>query len=87
MTAASYEYPSEYHRMVVTGLVDHGWAARLERAAAGASTETIESVLALKGFSSNRDLEEALRQIDWARIRAVAQAFDPDTLIAPEVIC
>jgi hypothetical protein len=87
MTAASHEYPSEYHRMVVTGLVDHEWAARLQRAATGVSSETVEYVLAERGFSSNRDLEEALTHIDWAAIRALAQAFDPETLIDPRLIC
>jgi hypothetical protein len=54
------EYPSEYHRMVVTGLVDHQWAARLQRAATGVSGEGVAEVLAEHGFSSNPDLEAAL---------------------------
>jgi len=87
MTAASHEYPSEYHRMVVTGLVDHEWAARLQRAATGVSSETVEYVLGERGFSSNPDLEQALRQLDWAAIRAVAQAFDPENVIYEALIC
>jgi hypothetical protein len=87
MTAASHEYPSEYHRMVVTGLVDHEWAARLQRAATGSSSETVEFVLAERDFSSNPDLEEALTHIDWAAIRAVAQAFDPRTPLPDPLIC
>jgi hypothetical protein len=83
----SKEYPNEYHRMVVTGLVDHEWAARLQRAAAPGATETVEDVLTDRGFSYNRDLERAIREIDFARIRAVAQAFDPETEIDPEIIC
>jgi hypothetical protein len=84
----SQEYPSEYHRMVVTGLVDHKWAARLQRAATPpGSEETVAQVLADRGFSSNRDLEEALAHIDWAAIRAVAQAFDPEGRMDVAIIC
>ena len=83
----SQEYPSEYHRMVVTGLVDHEWAARLQRAAAPGATEKVEDVLADKGFPYNLDLEEALKEIDWTAIRAVAQAFDPKGRMDPAIIC
>jgi hypothetical protein len=85
MKAASDEYHGEYHRMVVTGLVDHEWAARLQQAAAGESSERIRDVLGERGFVTNPDLEEALKQIDWTAIRAVAQAFDPE--ISPQLIC
>jgi hypothetical protein len=83
----SGEYPSEYHRMVVTGLVDHAWAARLQYAATGQSAESIADVLAERDFSSNAELEEALRNIDWSAIREVAQAFDPERALAPQLIC
>jgi hypothetical protein len=73
--------------MVVTGLVDHAWAARLQRAAAGDPTESIAQVLADRGFSSSTELEEALRYIDWRAIRAVAQAFDPERPLPEQVIC
>ena len=82
----SQEYPNEYHRLVVTGLVDHEWAARLQRAIDGVSKETVEYVLADRDFSYNPDLEDALRDVDWTKIRAVAQAFDPETLIDPVII-
>jgi hypothetical protein len=59
------EYPSEYHRMVVTGLVDHDWAARLQRAATGGSEERIGEILAEHGFRSTPELEDALARLDW----------------------
>jgi hypothetical protein len=81
------EYPSEYHRMVVTGLVDHDWAARLQYAATGQSAESIADVLAERGFSSSAELEEALRNVDWRAIRAVAQAFAPEDALGAQMIC
>jgi hypothetical protein len=82
------EYPSEYHRMVVTGLVDHQWAARLQRAATGVSGEEgVAEVLAEHGFTSNPDLEAALAQLNWPAIRAVAQAFDPEYPLPEAIIC
>jgi hypothetical protein len=81
------EYPSEYHRMVVTGLVDHQWAARLQRAATGESSESVGEVLAEHGFTTRPELEQALGQLDWAAIRAVAQAFDPDFRLPEALIC
>jgi hypothetical protein len=81
------EYPSEYHRLVVTGLVDHDWAARLQRAATGASSERIGEVLAEHGFRSTPELEDALRRLDWSAIRAVAQAFKPEERLAEALIC
>ena len=87
MQAETGEYPSEYHRMVVTGLVDHAWAARLQYAATGQSAESIADVLAERDFSSSTELEEALRSIDWRAIRAVAQAFDPERALAEQLIC
>jgi hypothetical protein len=85
--AESGEYPSEYHRMVVTGLVDHAWAARLQYAATGQSAETTADLLAERDFSSSPELEEALRNVDWKAIRAVAQAFDPERPLAEQLIC
>lgn len=87
MQAEGMEYPSEYHRMVVTGLVDHQWAARLQRAATGVSGEGVAEVLAEHGFSSNPDLEAALAQLDWSAIRAVAQAFNPEYPLQEAIIC
>lgn len=87
MQAGSGEYPSDYHRMVVTGLVDHGWAARLQYAATGQSQERVADVLAERGFSTSPELEEALRNVDWRAIRAVAQAFDPEQMLAEQLIC
>jgi hypothetical protein len=87
VTTAENEYPNEYHRMVVTGLVDHEWAARLQRAATGQSSERVGDVLGERGFVTNPNLEEALAQIDWAAIRAVAQAFDPENPISQYLIC
>jgi hypothetical protein len=81
------EYPSEYHRMVVTGLVDHDWAARLQYAATGQSAESIADVLAERGFSSSAELEAALRNVDWGAIRAVAQAFAPERALGAQMIC
>lgn len=87
MQAGRGEYPSEYHRMVVTGLVDHAWAARLQYAATGQSAESIAGVLAERDFRSSAELEAALRNIDWRAIRAVAQAFAPEQALAPQAIC
>ena len=87
MQAETAEYPSEYHRMVVTGLVDHAWAARLQDAAASHSAERIAAVLAEHNFGSSTELEEALRYIDWRAIRAVAQAFDPERPLPEQLIC
>ena len=81
------EYPSEYHRMVVTGLVDHQWAARLQRAATGVSGEEVAEVLAEHGFRAHPDLEAALAQLDWSAIRAVAQAFNPEYPLQEAIIC
>jgi hypothetical protein len=81
------DYPSEYHRMVVTGLVDHEWAARLQRAATGQSSEQVGDVLAEHGFRTHPDLEAALAQLDWSAIRAVAQAFDPEYPFDEALIC
>jgi hypothetical protein len=85
--AEGMEYPSEYHRMVVTGLVDHQWAARLQRAATGVSEEEVAEVLAEHGFRSDPDLEAALAQLDWSAIRAVAQAFNPEYPLPEALIC
>jgi hypothetical protein len=86
--AEGMEYPSEYHRMVVTGLVDHQWAARLQRAATGMGEEEgVAEVLAEHGFRSNPDLEAALAQLDWSAIRAVAQAFSPEYSLPEAIIC
>jgi hypothetical protein len=87
MQPGSNEYPSEYHRMTVTGLVDHEWAARLQRAATRESSESVADVLAVHGFSSNPDLEYALAHVDWPAIRAVAQAFDPQYPLPAPMIC
>jgi hypothetical protein len=85
--AEGMEYPSEYHRMVVTGLVDHPWAARLQRAATGVSEEGVAEVLAEHGFRSHPDLEAALAQLDWSAICAVAQAFNPEYPLPEALIC
>jgi hypothetical protein len=74
---ARYEYAGEYHRMVVTGLVDHQWVARLQDAVTGASSESVGEVLGQRGFDTSPELETALRELDWAAVRAVAQAFAP----------
>ena len=81
------DYSSEYHRMVVTGLVDHAWAARLQRAATGESSERVGEVLAEHGFASTPELEAALGRLEWGAIRAVAQAFDPDYDLPEALIC
>jgi hypothetical protein len=82
------DYSSEYHRMVVTGLVDHEWAARLQRAATGDDpSERVGEVLAEHGFNSTPELEAALARLDWSAIRAVAQAFDPDYALPEALIC
>ena len=81
------DYSSEYHRMVVTGLVDHEWAARLQRAATGESSERVGEVLAEHGFASTPELEDALARLDFSAIRAVAQAFDPDYALPERLIC
>jgi hypothetical protein len=85
--ARSNDYPSEYQRMVVTGLFDHQWADRLQRAATGVSEEGVAEVLAEHGFRSHPDLEAALAQLDWSAIRAVAQAFDPEYPLQEAIIC
>lgn len=87
MQEERHDYPSEYHRMVVTGLVDHAWAARLQLAATGQSSERVGDVLADRGFATNPDLEAALAQLDWSAIRAVAQAFDPEYPLRAALIC
>lgn len=87
MQAGSGEYPSDYHRMVVTGLVDHDWAARLQYAATGQSQERVADVLAERGFGTSPQLEDALGKVDWGAIRAVAQAFDPERMLAEQLIC
>jgi hypothetical protein len=71
--------------MVVTGLVDHEWSARLQQAVAGQSPQSVGEVLGERGFATSPELEEALTRIDWTAIRAVAQAFDPE--ISPQLIC
>jgi hypothetical protein len=85
VTQESHGYPGDYHRLVVTGLVDHEWTYRLQQAATGQSTEQVGDVLAERGFATNPDLEAALAQIDWTAVRAVAQAFDPEALGAREI--
>jgi hypothetical protein len=74
--------------MVVIGLVDHVWAAQLQRAVSDnpvPGDPSVDQVLAEHGFQNSPALEDALRHIDFEKIRAVAQAFDPD--LDPEVIC
>lgn len=83
----SGEYASDYHRMVVTGLVDHEWSARVQKAATHVSDERLEDVLAEKGFAHNDDLATALHNLDWSSIRAVAQAFDPENPLKVQLIC
>ena len=83
----SGEYASDYHRMVVTGLVDHEWSARVQKAATHVSDENLADVLAEKGFVHNDDLESALHNLDWSSIRAVAQAFDPENPLKIQLIC
>ena len=87
MTAPSPDYPSDYHRMVVIGLVDHPWAGRLKRAVSVNPEPglSVDDVLAEHGFQNSPALEDALRHIDFDKIRAVALAFDPN-LDGP-VIC
>jgi hypothetical protein len=78
------EYSSEYHRLVVTGLVDHQWAAELQNAAKGVSEHSVASVLQQRGFTSNADLEKALAELNWEAILNVAKAFGE---IHPSLIC
>jgi hypothetical protein len=85
--AGTSDYPSEYHRMVVTGLVDHQWATRLQLAATGQSSEPVADVLTERGFRATPELEAALAQLDWSAIRAVAQAFDPEYPLPEALIC
>jgi hypothetical protein len=85
--AEGMEYPSEYHRMVVTGLVDHLGAALMQGVSTGVSEEGVAEVLAEHGFRSHPDLEAALAQLDWSAIRAVAQAFNPEYPLPEALIC
>jgi hypothetical protein len=71
--------------MVVIGLVDHGWTTRLQLAAREDPPTRVAGVLAEHGFATTDALVDALVNLNWEEILAVAKAFDPN--LGPEIIC
>lgn len=85
------DYPGDYYRLVITGLVDHEWAARLYNAShlknrADAASELAE-VLAERHFHYSEELLKALTDLDWESLRAVAKTMDAEGLMKIEMIC
>lgn len=77
-------YPADYYRLLNLGSVDHEWAGRLADAAGNHDEEALQKIIEERGFEYHAEMGEALFDLDWTKIRAVASAFG---MIHPELIC
>lgn len=77
-------YPADYYKLLSLGSVDHEWASQLAQAAADRDEKALQEIIEQRGFNYRPEMGEALFDLDWARIRAVAEAFGE---IHPQLIC
>ena len=77
-------YPADYYRLLNLGSVDHDWAGRLAEAAGSHDEEALKEIIEERGFEYRPEMGEALFDLDWTKIRAVAEAFG---MVHPSLIC
>lgn len=80
-------YPSEYYRLLNLGSVDHDWARSLHDAAKAGDEESLQRAIEERGFEYRPEMGHALRELDWDKIRAVADAFGGGGELSPSLIC